>query len=464
MRRMTSAIALTFGAMAPAAHGVVIYELVSGTNSSTVQNANADLVSQTGYVRGSGLSSNAGGTFNSAGFNTAASADAAVANGDFITWGFSLLNSYDLDSFSIRYDRSGTGPAQLRIELDTGSGFTTVFTDTAVAEAGENNLNISLAAFDNVTSGTFRIAPFNASGTSGTFDFENAAPINNASFQLNGTFNGSGGPDPDPDPDPTPVPTPIAIVADGIIGPGNQAPLISANQLPHPNTLPTGDGFQIHQRGVTANIPFAMLDDSLSIFPGDTQGIIRDGDTGAFFGVTDLVNGTPLSESNPGDGSGTADFRFNIAGMTGIKINIDMAAMGDFDSSPTRDVFDFTYSIDGGVFQSLFTSSIDESGLLNYLLEGGTSFNLVDPLLINGTVLNNIFQTLTANVLGAGNVLTLRFFAQTDGADEAFVFRNIEVIGTPTFGQSGPMPEPTTGLLALAGLMVMGLTRSRRQA
>lgn len=283
--------------------------------------------------------------------------------------------------------------------------------------------------------------------------------IDNFSLTPNGT---SGGPvDPPVDP---PAPTPVAINADGIIGPNNEAPLIGASQLPHPNSLPLGDGFQIHQRNVTANIPFAMLDDSLSIFPTDNQGIIREGDSGAFFGVTDLVNGEPVSEFNPGNGTGTADFRFDIAGLTNLEVAIDMAAMGDFDSSPVRDTYDFSYSVDGAAFQSLFTSTIDESGSLSYLLEGGASINLNDPLLINGTMLNNFLQTLTAGVIGTGNVLTLRFFATTDGGDEAFVFRNIEVTGTPTVGQGAAVPEPTTGLLAVAGLMVMGLTRSRRRA
>jgi len=52
-----------------------------------------------------------------------------------------------------------------------------------------------------------------------------------------------------------------------------------------------GDGFQKYQRGVSPSIPFSVLDDSVSIFPPDSQGIIREDNLNIFFGATDTQNG-----------------------------------------------------------------------------------------------------------------------------------------------------------------------------
>ena len=99
-----------------------------------------------------------------------------------------------------------------------------------------------------------------------------------------------------------------------------------------------GDSFQKKQRFVSPTIPFAVLDDSLSIFPPDSLGIIKEGNTDIFFGVVDTENG---------DNSGpvAATWVFDISGATDLVLSIDMGAMGDFEST---DTFEWTYSIDGG--------------------------------------------------------------------------------------------------------------------
>ena len=48
-----------------------------------------------------------------------------------------------------------------------------------------------------------------------------------------------------------------------------------------------GDGFQVYQRLVSPSIPFAVLDDSLTIFPADSLGIIGEADADTFFGIVD---------------------------------------------------------------------------------------------------------------------------------------------------------------------------------
>ena len=87
-----------------------------------------------------------------------------------------------------------------------------------------------------------------------------------------------------------------------------------------------GDGFQQYQRGVSATIPFSVLDDSLSVFPTDSLGIIDENNTDVFFGVTDTVNG-----DSPGTVSAT--WIFDVSGFTNLSLGLDVSAMGDFEAA-----------------------------------------------------------------------------------------------------------------------------------
>lgn len=198
MKKVLGALVATcFLNAAGSGQGAVIFELTSDANASTAQNV-APGVLVTGYTRGSGLTVFAGETFNSSGFTTNGAESDAVDNGDFITWGFTSTTALHLTSFDIRYDRSGTGPASLRIDLNAGSGFSEVFRDPAVSATSEDNLAISLASFTNVTSATFRLVGWGASSTGGTFDFENAPAISSpaSSFQLHGELAAVSVPEP----------------------------------------------------------------------------------------------------------------------------------------------------------------------------------------------------------------------------------------------------------------------------
>ena len=205
-----------------------------------------------------------------------------------------------------------------------------------------------------------------------------------------------------------------ATVAYDMVGSASQNLLSHTN--PYENAFSSaGDGFQKYQRGVSPTIPFAVLDDSLSIFPADSLGIIGEGNTDVFFGVTDTVNG---------DNSGpvSATWVFDVAGAGPLQLSIDMGAMGDFEAN---DVFTWTYSFDGGAAETAFASTVDEDGAHTYTLEGGASFTLSDPMLVNGTVLSNELATFTAGLNGSGSELTITLTASTDGGSEAFAFQNL---------------------------------------
>lgn len=207
---------------------------------------------------------------------------------------------------------------------------------------------------------------------------------------------------------------------------------ISYSQSPAPGAFGSlADGFQVYQVGVSSSIPFAIVDDSADVFPADTQGIIDSNTkTDAWFGVADVVNG-----DNP-SGMGVATWEFNIVGATGLEVSIDMGAMGDFDAA--SDVFDWTYSIDGGPEKSLFTSSVDSAGSAIYTLADGDQFNLNDPLEMTTSdsqtlELSNILQTLTSPLVGSGNTLVIELTAITNDDSGAtarsYAFDNIIVEG-----------------------------------
>jgi predicted extracellular nuclease len=208
------------------------------------------------------------------------------------------------------------------------------------------------------------------------------------------------------------------------------------NLLSFTNDAPTftspADGFDVFQRGVSPSIPFALLDDSVTIAPTDTLGIIDETDTGPFFGVVDTVNPDttgPLS----------ASWTFDIAGSSNLAVSIDVGAMGDFEST---DSFELTASIDGAAPASLLSLVADEAGTHDYTLANGTVVTLADPLMVGSVELSNVLQTVSAPVVGTGSELTLTFTASTDGGSEAVAFRNMVITADDT-----PPPGPQLELI-----------------
>lgn len=178
-----------------------------------------------------------------------------------------------------------------------------------------------------------------------------------------------------------------------------------------------GDGFQKYQRGVSSTIPFSVLDDSLVIFPADSLGMIKDGNTDEFFGATD-------TENAQNSGPVSATWEFDVSGASGLGLSIDMGAMGDFESS---DAFEWTYSVDGAATLTAFSSTVDESGSHTYTLEGGAEFTLNDPMLMQGKVLTNDLATFSTSLAGEGSTLTVTLTTQLNGGSEAISFQNLVV-------------------------------------
>jgi hypothetical protein len=289
------------------------------------------------------------------------------------------------------------------------------FMGTASALAAANTHAITL----NTATPGLKNGVINVTGTS-----QGAA---NAMFAMPVTFTvgGSGG-----------------VVRQTIAKDDFDAPINLTNfvQTPTAGTYTVGgSAFQELQVGVSPSIPFALVDDSANGFPTDSQGIVKSNSKiDAWFGVTDtLDNGDP--QNNPG-GEGTATWTFNVSGASMLEVSIDMAAMGDFENSGVnRDRFDWTYSLDGGAFTPLFTSSVNEAITASYTLADGDTFMVDDPLIMTdaestAVQLSNVFQTLTSALPGVGTSLQIRLIAKTDGTTEAYAFDNIVVTGlVPTY-------------------------------
>ena len=191
------------------------------------------------------------------------------------------------------------------------------------------------------------------------------------------------------------------------------------------------DGFNIYKRGTSVDIPFALADDSISIFPTDTAGIVPETDTDPFFGIVDTVNG---------DTSGpiTATWVFDISSASAdVEVLIDLAAMGDFeDTNATNDLFTFSIGLDGAtptVVGTLLPDVTIDDFEYEYLaaqdqLNPPTSLN--DPMQFNGTTLNNVFTTFSLGTIAgsaSATSLTLELMGGTDGGSEAIAFRNIVI-------------------------------------
>ncbi len=156
---------------------IVSYSSSQTTGCSGIIANNAN-VTVNGICRGPGITKAPGltGPYKSRDWTMGSEID----TDDYLEWtitpniGFSI----DLSSMNIRYGRTSNGPSQVEIQIDFGSGFTTIYTDTSVSETGEMN-TIDLSTFACITSTiTFRLFAFNATNAIDTFGIREYATTN----------------------------------------------------------------------------------------------------------------------------------------------------------------------------------------------------------------------------------------------------------------------------------------------
>ncbi len=197
----------------------------------------------------------------------------------------------------------------------------------------------------------------------------------------------------------------------------------------------SGDAFAVVRRpDDDATTPWAILDDSLTIFPGDEQGIVDETDTAPFLAAVDT------------DTDATATWALDVSGVTGpLFVNVDLAAMGDFEAS---DVMEVRAAVDGGD-AIIATATIDEAGSRTYTLADGDSFVLNDPANVGSepsVPLTADFTTVSLPV-PAGDTLAVTVVANLNSGGETFAARNIvvtaEALG-PVVATAPPPPPPAT--------------------
>ncbi|MFD1161440.1 T9SS sorting signal type C domain-containing protein [Hwangdonia seohaensis] len=168
---------------------IASYSSVANVGCSGIISAdsNLNLASTSGICRGPGINVNAGTTYNSRDWTTAATLD----TDDYLEWTLTPNAGYEIDlaTMDITYDRSGQGPTMVDIQIDIGSGFSSIFTDASVSAVSEDNNGIDLTAYTNITGTiTFRLYAFSATSASGTFDIEENTATDKG-IVINGTVN-----------------------------------------------------------------------------------------------------------------------------------------------------------------------------------------------------------------------------------------------------------------------------------
>lgn len=159
-----SLLLISFMTSTVTAEVIVGYEALNSPDESAVSDVMENVMALE-LSRGLGLMPGSGSTFNSAGWNE--------ESNDYLEWGWSSSDPLDLTDLDLRYDRSNSGPSEIEILLAVNDGdFESIFVDPDVSVAGEDNLDIDLSAFSNVTSATFRLFGAHADAFTGTFDIE----------------------------------------------------------------------------------------------------------------------------------------------------------------------------------------------------------------------------------------------------------------------------------------------------
>lgn len=155
---------------------IASFSSVANSACSGIISNNAN-ISATGICRGPGITAATGGTYNSRNWTTTTTID----TNDYLEWALTPNSGYqiDLSTINISYDRSPNGPSMLDIQVDTGSGFASIFTDATVSDTSEDNNGIDLSSITGITGTiTFRLFAFSSTGGNGTFDIEENSASN----------------------------------------------------------------------------------------------------------------------------------------------------------------------------------------------------------------------------------------------------------------------------------------------
>ncbi|WP_286261673.1 hypothetical protein [Thalassotalea atypica] len=223
------------------------------------------------------------------------------------------------------------------------------------------------------------------------------------------------------------------VIAFDLIGNNSQNLISYVN--PYENSFTAlSDGFQIYQIGLSSIIPEQLIDRSNSSM--DELGVIEESNTDRFFGIVDTVN-------NDNTGEVTSSWAFSIVGFQQLSFGVDIAAMGDFETS---DYFSWSYQIDDGPIFELFKSTVDESIEQVYEM-ANNNVSLADPMRVNAQILSNQFQTINAGIDGVGDKITLSLAAKFNGGLEIAAFKGLTISGQSNTAKTASVSEPSSYIM-----------------
>lgn len=180
-------------------------------------------------------------------------------------------------------------------------------------------------------------------------------------------------------------------------------------------TSPPFDVFGIVDRNV--NIDFS--DDTLTdpAFVGMLASTVTD----SFLGVEDLDNPDNM------DGTAMLVYEFDVLGSSDLVFSADFAAYAEDGGFEPDDTFEVYASIDGSVPELILEILVDDDGAITYTFEDGSTADDVDPMTIQGTIVNNNFQNFSAPITGSGNILTLTISLAGNGGNEVIAMNNLAI-------------------------------------
>ena len=227
----------------------------------------------------------------------------------------------------------------------------------------------------------------------------------------------------------------------------------SLNLINYQNSYQSGftrldDHFQM----VDANDPLGaqVLDRSLN--QSDQLGILQPSFTGKAFVISDTKN------SDNSTGEAIASWIFDVSNAINLAFSINVAAMGDFESS---DSFSLSYQFDNQRAQELFAFNANEASSQQYRLASGAQITLDDPLAYNGQQLSNEFNSFHSTLLGQGSQLSVHLKANFDGGSEVAALSNLKIFGDIQSANKVQVSEPNMRWFMLVLVCVIGFMRKQ---
>ncbi len=215
---------------------------------------------------------------------------------------------------------------------------------------------------------------------------------------------------------------------------------------------------QVDDMGMPLGVPFALIDESATVFPADVVAVWSDvtsDRTNNFFGISDTRE---WNDPAMGGGPLVASWVFDISAGSNLQLSVDMGQQANGDSFGGFDAgyVEFEYSIDGGPFvQAIRCEAFDStgSGFTYRLNDIGVLTNAVDVCQATGpntvikisaedgsvsdnTILDKcppvdaagagMIDSFVTALVGTGSTLELRM--TTEMPFDALAFDNIKII------------------------------------